>query len=114
MENRKPDLYSDYENYWYLELGGDRNTISDTEAIRDELIPLAVGFWDRIKNSGNYHAENWDLDFLGFLPGQRKAAAELCGAQSWLRPLCLFSAEEAALRRNRWERGLSAVSLFWI
>ena len=38
-----PNLDSDYENFWYLELGGDRNTIDDTEILRDELIELATG-----------------------------------------------------------------------
>jgi len=77
-ENRKPDLYNDYENFWYLELGGDRNTIDDTEILRDELVGLAVSTWDYIKNSGEYDAEKWDIDFLGFLPGKRESR-RMCG-----------------------------------
>ncbi|MBQ9915510.1 MAG: FAD-dependent oxidoreductase, partial [Clostridia bacterium] len=68
-----PDVYSDYENFWYLELGGTRNTIDDTEVLRDELVGLAAGTWDYIKNSGKYDASKWDLDFLGFLPGKRES-----------------------------------------
>ena len=70
---RDPDLYRDTENFWYLELGGDRNTIADTEILRDELVALAAGTWDHIKNSGEYRAERFDLDFLGFLPGKRES-----------------------------------------
>ena len=70
---RNPDLYKETENFWYLELGGDRDTIGDTEELRDELVALAAGTWDHIKNSGEYRAENWDLDFLGFLPGKRES-----------------------------------------
>ena len=73
FENRNPDPYKETENFWYLELGGDRNTIDDTEIIRDELLSLATGTWDYIKNSGSFGAENWELDFLGFLPGKRES-----------------------------------------
>lgn len=78
FENRRPNIYGDGENFWYLELGGDRNTIDDTEILRDELVSLAVGTWDYIKNSGDFKAENWDLDFLGFLPGKRESR-RMCG-----------------------------------
>lgn len=78
FDNREPDIYKDTENFWYLELGGDRNTIDDTENLRDELLSLAVGTWDYIKNSGNFNAGNWDLDFLGFLPGKRESR-RMCG-----------------------------------
>lgn len=78
FQNRKPNIYNDTENFWYLELGGDRNTIADTETLRDELVALATGTWDYIKNSGKFRAENWDLDFLGFLPGKRESR-RMCG-----------------------------------
>ncbi len=70
---RDPDLYKDTENFWYLELGGDRDSIADTETVRDELLGLAVGTWDYIKNSGKFDSERWELDFLGFLPGKRES-----------------------------------------
>ena len=73
FENRKLDIRKDSENYWYLELGGKQDTIADTEILRDELVSLAVGTWDHIKNSGKFDAETWDLDFLGFLPGKRES-----------------------------------------
>ncbi len=73
FESRNPNLYSDYENFWYLELGGDRDTIGDTEQLRDELLSLATGTWDYIKNSGKFDADNWEIDFLGFLPGKRES-----------------------------------------
>lgn len=73
FEHRKPNLYRDSENFWYLELGGDRNTIDDTEILRDELLSLATGTWDYVKSHPEFKAENWDLDFLGFLPGKRES-----------------------------------------
>lgn len=78
FENREPDIYNDRENFWYLELGGNRNTIEDTEALRDELVGLATGTWDYVKNSGKFNSSNWDLEFLGFLPGKRESR-RLCG-----------------------------------
>ena len=73
FKDRMPNIYDDAENFWYLELGGDRDSIADSEQLRDELVSLATGTWDYIKNSGNFDAENWDLDFLGFLPGKRES-----------------------------------------
>jgi len=70
---RSPDPYDDGQNFWYLELGGDRDSIHDTEEVRDELLSLALGTWDYVKNSGAYKTETWDVDFLGFLPGKRES-----------------------------------------
>lgn len=71
---RRPHMENTYENYWYLELGGDRDSIGDCEVVRDELVALAYGMWDYIKNSGKYpDADLWELDFLGFLPGKRES-----------------------------------------
>lgn len=60
-------------NFWWIELGGDQDSIHDTEAIRDELLKIAFGVWDHIKNHGNHGAENWVLEWVGFLPGKRES-----------------------------------------
>ena len=60
-------------NFWWLELGGTKNTITDSEEIRDDLLSLAYGTWDHIKNYGDHNADNWELDFLGYLPGKRES-----------------------------------------
>lgn len=78
FKNRTPNIYEDYENFWFLELGGNKNTIDDTEILKDELIALATGTWDYIKNSGNFNSAKWGLDFLGFLPGKRESR-RMCG-----------------------------------
>lgn len=78
FEDREPDIYDESENFWYLELGGNKDSIADTENLRDDLLALATGTWDYIKNSGKYRAENWELDFLGFLPGKRESR-RMCG-----------------------------------
>jgi len=59
--------------YWWVELGGDRDSIADTEAVRDELLKIALGVWDHIKNQGDHGADNYALDWLQFLPAKRES-----------------------------------------
>ena len=73
LKNRFSGLRDPEENYWYLEIGGTRDTIHDAEEIRDELLPIAYGIWDYIKNSGKCDADNWELDWVGYLPGKRES-----------------------------------------
>jgi len=60
-------------NFWWIELGGEHDSIHDTETLRDELLKVAFGVWDHIKNRGNHGAEKWALDWVGFLPGKRES-----------------------------------------
>ncbi len=70
---RDHDLKAWHTNFWWLELGGVQDSIHDTEEIRDELLKVAFGVWDHIKNIGDHNAENWELDWIGFLPGKRES-----------------------------------------
>ncbi len=56
--------------YWWIELGGEQDSIHDTEQIRDELLKIVFGLWDHLKNHGDHGAENWALDWIQFLPGK--------------------------------------------
>lgn len=63
------------QNFWWLEIGGRQDTIHDSEEIRDELLKIAFGVWDHIKNhchDKELH-RNWMLDWVGFLPGKRES-----------------------------------------
>lgn len=60
-------------NLWWMELGGDSKPILDAEKVRDELIKVVFGIWDHIKNYGDHGAENWELEWVGFLPGKRES-----------------------------------------
>ncbi len=60
-------------NFYWIELGGEMDTIHDTEEIRDELLKIAFGVWDHMKNWGDHGADNWDLEWIGFLPGKRES-----------------------------------------
>lgn len=59
--------------YWWVELGGEHDSIRDTEMLRDELLKTALGVWDHIKNRGAHGADNWALDWLQFLPAKRES-----------------------------------------
>ena len=59
--------------YWWIELGGEQDSIHDTEKIRDELLKIVFGIWDHLKNHGNHGAETWVLDWIQFLPGKRES-----------------------------------------
>lgn len=62
-------------NYWWLEVGGDYDSIHDTESLRDELLRIAFGVWDYIKNYSPDKDKlvNWGLAWQGFLPGKRES-----------------------------------------
>lgn len=75
LHKRVPDLKDPTENFWYLELGGKQSTITDAESIRDDLLALAYGMWDFVKNDPSQREKNehFDLDWVGFLPGKRES-----------------------------------------
>lgn len=60
--------------YWWIELSSKRgDIISDGEEIRDELLKSVYGVWDHLKNQGEHGAENYDLDWVGIVPGHRES-----------------------------------------
>ena len=73
--NHKPHecLLKPHTNFYWIELGGMADTINDAEKLRDELLKIAFGVWDHMKNHGEHGADNWELDWIGFLPGKRES-----------------------------------------
>lgn len=72
MKNREHGLIT--SGYWWIELGGGKqDTITDAEELRDELLKTIYGVWDHIKNGGDHGAENYDLTWVGMLPGKRES-----------------------------------------
>ena len=66
------DLGLEY-GYWWLEWGGHLDTIKDNERIRDELLGIALGVWNHIKNDSGLDAAHWALEWIGFVPGKRES-----------------------------------------
>jgi hypothetical protein len=61
--------------YWWVELGGEHDSIHDTETLRDELLKITYGVWDHIKNRcpNRDEAQNWALEWIQFLPAKRES-----------------------------------------
>ncbi|OZB98647.1 FAD-dependent oxidoreductase [Paenibacillus sp. XY044] len=59
-------------HYWWIEWGGERDTVHDNEVIRDELWSVIYGIWDYIKNSGQFEADTMTLEWVGSIPGKRE------------------------------------------
>ncbi|MCL1856663.1 MAG: FAD-dependent oxidoreductase, partial [Kiritimatiellaeota bacterium] len=67
-------------NFWWMEVGGEWDSIHDTERCREELLKIAFGVWDYMKNHAPDKAlyANFALDWQGFLPGKRESR-RYCG-----------------------------------
>lgn len=60
--------------FWWVEYGGIRDTIYETEEIKWELWKIVYGIWDYIKNSGKFEdTENLTLEWVGTVPGKRES-----------------------------------------
>ncbi len=69
----RPDLAMPGDNFWWLEYGGLFDTIGDARAIGRELVKIALGYWEYIKNHPDGRGKGWSLDWIGSLPGKRES-----------------------------------------
>lgn len=62
-------------NFWWIELGGEYDSIHDAEMLRDKLLKVSYGVWDLLKNRSpeSEQLANYSLDWVGFLPGKRES-----------------------------------------
>ncbi|MFQ6133158.1 MAG: FAD-dependent oxidoreductase [Armatimonadota bacterium] len=61
--------------YWWIEWGGEKDTIADAELIRDELLRALYGLWDHMKNRCR-HRDNFtnrELQWVGYVAGKRES-----------------------------------------
>ena len=75
-------MYSGYAQdygYWWIEICGEKeNIVEEYEEIRDQLVRAIYGIWNHIKNEGEHGAENFDLVWVGMLPGTRESRRIEC------------------------------------
>jgi hypothetical protein len=72
---RNRDVHVRRTNFWWMEVGGDRDSLHDAEFLREELVRIAFGVWDYLKNRApdRETVARWALDWVGFLPGKRES-----------------------------------------
>src|SRR5690606_17256350 len=71
---RTVNLKEDGCRLWYVEYGGRKDTIHDSEEIKWELWSIIYGIWHHVKNSGEYtDVENLALEWVGTIPGKRES-----------------------------------------
>lgn len=59
---------------WWIEYGGRKDTVHDTEEIKWELWKVIYGVWDYIKNSGEFEdVDTLTLEWVGTIPGKRES-----------------------------------------
>ncbi|WP_447913569.1 FAD-dependent oxidoreductase [Microbacterium phyllosphaerae] len=72
VRNRPISTTANGCDYWWIEYGGELDSVQDAEHIRDELWGVIYGVWDHIKNSGEFDAETLTLEWVGSVPGKRE------------------------------------------
>lgn len=71
--NKKLDINSSGCDFWWIEYGGELDTIGDNERIKEELLRLIYGIWDYIKNSGEFNADRLEIEWVGSMPAKRES-----------------------------------------
>ena len=61
------------QGYWWLEYGGEIDTIHDNEEIYRKLLSILFGMWDHVKNGGDHGAENYAIEWISAIPGKRES-----------------------------------------
>ncbi|MBI9095238.1 MAG: FAD-dependent oxidoreductase [Sphaerochaeta sp.] len=60
-------------DFWWIEFGGQKDTINEISSITFELKRLTLGIYNYIKNSGKFDADTLELSWTGSLPGKRES-----------------------------------------
>ena len=60
-------------NFWWVEFGGNLDTIGDANEIQLELKKIAYGVWAYMKNHPDGRCRDYELDWIGSLPGKRES-----------------------------------------
>ena len=67
------NLLPEENNFWWMEYGGEKDTVADAGEIQLELKKIAYGVWAYLKNHPDGACRNYELDWIGSLPGKRES-----------------------------------------
>jgi len=69
------DFYKNNGGYWWIEIGGDTDTVHDTENIFEGAREIALATWDYLKNKSSLKEElvNYELDWVAPIAGKRES-----------------------------------------
>ena len=61
--------------FWWIEWGGELDTVHETEIIAEKLNQIVYSIWDYLKNKSAIKDEitNYELDWVGTIPGKRES-----------------------------------------
>ena len=61
--------------WWWLEWGGELDTVHDNEHIRDVIMEIVLATWDYLKNKSPLSGKlaNYELGWVGSIPGKRES-----------------------------------------
>ena len=65
---------ADDNNFWWMECSGiTYDTIHDANEIQFEMKKIAYGVWEYMKNHPDGRAKDFELDWIGAIPGKRES-----------------------------------------
>ena len=59
-------------NFWWIELGGDKDALKDAGSINRELIATSFSVYTEYLKKNQNNKQKWVLDWIGFLAGKRE------------------------------------------
>jgi hypothetical protein len=68
-------FFPDTGGFWWLEWGGELDTVHDTLRIKDEVQRITLAVWDYLKNRSplSERLVTYELDWMGAVPGKRES-----------------------------------------
>jgi hypothetical protein len=69
------DFFRNKGGYWWIELGGDLDTVHDTEKICESTTEIVYATWDYLKNKSSLKERlvNYELDWVAPIAGKRES-----------------------------------------
>jgi hypothetical protein len=69
------DFYKNNGGYWWIEVGGNADTVHDTANIFEGAREIALATWDYLKNKSSLKEElvNFELNWVGPIAGKRES-----------------------------------------